>query len=266
MSGVKVTCGVPTIGRTETLAATLNSIAFQHQHVDELILLDESTVPVTENYAVNQVLDMMSMFGVRVVVLRERKRSGIGSARYRICSEARNPLVFQVDDDVVVHPSCLGHLIPLVDMACAWAVPTCLLIQPGLSTGFYIDTPVDRNDHRVLEWTSKYPWFVPYFRYTTSFVEKLPMAGTQAILLKASVVLEKCQGLKLLGNLPREDTYLTSMIGPGKFSSDALCVHYEHGSQVDRGQWLDSMFYRLHLAISKSPNKFVEFLGGADAQ
>ena len=260
----KITCGIPTIGRTETLAATLNSIAFQTFQIDELILLDESEKPVTESYAVSQALDYLSLLGVRVVVLRERRRLGIGPARFRLCSEARNWGLLQVDDDVVLHPRCLEELIPHVNFDCPWAVPTCLLVNPELATGMHLDEKVDRQDPRVLEWTTKYPWFIPYFRYRSSFCCDLAMAGTQAILLDAGAVIDRCRGLLTLGKLPREDSYLTSQLGTGKFVSDALCVHYEHASQVDRGNWKSSMFYRLHQAIQASPRTFINFIGGRD--
>jgi glycosyltransferase involved in cell wall biosynthesis len=257
-----VTCAIATIGREETLPAVLNSIAFQSYSISELILLDESARPVTENYAVNQALDYLSLLGIRVVVLRQRIKRGIGPARYLLCEEACCDLVLQVDDDVVLHPDCLHHLVTSRDPVLSWAVPTCQLVPAFLSLDGYLDQPVDSDDPRVTMWTDKYPWFVPYFQYTTPVVCELSSAGTQAILLDRHEVVERCSGLKELGRLPREDIYLTASLGPGTFVSPALCLHYEHPSQLDRDNWSKSMFYRLHTAIQESPEDFVDFLGG----
>jgi len=257
-----ITCAIPTIGRTETLPAVLNSIAFQTRRISELVLLDEALDPVTENYAVSQALDYLSLIGVRVVVLRERNRKGIGPARYRLCEEAKHDLVLQVDDDVVLAPKCVEYLLPYVEGAYSWAVPSCFLVSATISSEGYLSELVSSDDERVVSLIARYPWFAPYFRYTDDHVLRLSMAGTQAILLDKKEVIRKCSGLLQLGRLPREDIYLTSKLGCGMFISRASCLHYEHPSQKERGSWDREVFYRLHYAVNEMPENYASFMGG----
>ncbi len=260
----KVTVAIPTIGREEMLPAVLNSIALQTYPVDELIILDESAKPISENYAIRQALDLFSLQGSRVVLLRERRKKGIGHARYQLAEESRNGLILQVDDDVVLRPECLLKLVAALCVynggSCSWAVPECLLVPSDLVLDGYLDRVVSPDDPEVVKWTSKYPWFIPYYRYDREMLADIPCAGTQCILLRTNDVLENCDAITRLGRLPREDTVLTSLLGDGVFTSSAKCIHYEHPSQTDRSNWGTSMFYRLHEAALRDPSGFVKFL------
>ena len=251
-----VTVAIPTIGREETLPAVLNAIAFQSHPVDELIILDEAKKPIAENFAINQAMDLLSLQGTRVVLLRERRKNGIGNARYRLCGEARNNIVLQVDDDVVLRPDCLARLL-YSGSRVPWVVPTCVLVPGFFALDGYLDTVVDPDDPRVTKWTSKYPWFIPYYRYSVPVVRDIECAGTQCILLDRSSVLSLCEALQGMGRLPREDTYLTAKLGPGRFVSEAECLHYEHPNQTDRSNWGTAMFYRLHEMAMEDPDHFV---------
>jgi hypothetical protein len=79
-------------------------------------------------------------------------------------------------------------------------------------------------------------------------------------MVRKKEFLATCLGMKELGNLPREDTYMTTVMN-GMFTSKAQCLHYEHASQVDRGNWGKSMFYRIHEAIVRDPEAFLKFMG-----
>jgi len=168
-----------------------------------------------------------------------------------------------VDDDVVLRPSCLEHLFSgMSNSGLPWAVPYCFLVPAGLELDGYTDKPIDRNSPAVLAWTEKYPWFIPYFQYTKHIAEQIPTAGTQAILLLKNEFLDSCRDLIGYGKLPREDTYMTIQMGDGLFISQAECLHYEHPSQLTRGEWGSSMFYRLHEVIMKDPGGFMSLFGG----
>jgi hypothetical protein len=135
------------------------------------------------------------------------------------------------------------------------------LVSGDLDKDGYTDKVVSRDDPGVLKWVEKYPWFIPYFNYKTTFTEQLSVSGTQCILWNKQVLLEKGSKVKRLGALPREDTYLTKMTGPGLFVSDARCYHFESPLQVNRGQWDLSMFYRIHEVIMADPEGFVSLFG-----
>ena len=260
-----VSIGIPTIGREETLPMVLSAIGFQDYPVDEVILLDEGKKPITENFAIRQVMDFLSLKGIRVVYLRDRNGRGIGAARLRLAEEARNRAHLQVDDDVVMDPSCLRKMMEVYELySPSWVVPTCKLIPADFAPDGYIDRTVDPDEPEVRQWTEKYPWFVPYFVYDRVIDRSLVAAGTQCILFDKQVLYAFCSSARTLGNLPREDTYITTKSGPGRFISTALCFHYEHASQNGRANWSDSMFYRLHQAAIEDPDKFVDCLGKDD--
>jgi len=257
-----ITVAIPTIGRVETLPAVITSVCFQTYSVGEIIILDEAKTPIMESYAVNQALDVLSIRnGVEIKVIRSRRRGGIGAARLKLAEEALNDRIMMIDDDVVLNPACIEHLYnALQDYEVPWAVPTCFLVPANLELDGYIDTLVDAEDPKVVSWTEKYPWFVPYFRYLGSIERKIPVAGTQSIMLSKRELLSKAGDMWKLGNLPREDTYMTKKMGPGMFISRAECLHYEHPSQLDRGNWGKSTFYRLHEAIMTDPDGFLSMM------
>jgi GT2 family glycosyltransferase len=261
---MKVSVVIPTVGRVETLPTVLTALSFQTaaSEIGEVILLDEAKTPVMENYVVNQALDVLSLQGAEVKILRDRNLKGIGAARFRLVEEAKYPWVLMVDDDVVLNPSCLGHLIRGAESGdYFWSVPTCRLIPAGFTSDGYIDNEiVDPKDHRVTEFTSKYPWFIPYFRYPEGYCTELLYSGTQAILLQREKFMEVNSDLKELGRLPREDSVMTKRMGVGIFMGDAETLHYEHKSQLGRANWSSSVHYRLHEAAAHDPEAFVKLM------
>lgn len=255
----RVTAVIPTIGRVDTLPTTLTALAFQSHPIDEVILLDESKSSVMRTESVAVALDLLAVQGTRVKILRSRRRGGIGAARVQLIEESSNDLVLMVDDDVVPRPLCLERLVDAIkEKRCLWAVPTCFLVPANITSEGYIDTKVSREDPRVIEWIRRYPWFLPYFRYTESFVEDCTVAGTQTILLKQSA-LPLFEGMANLGNLPREDTYMTTAMGVGAFTSKTECVHYE--SSMDRGNWEAAMSTRIYQAVIKHPREWLSLMG-----
>lgn len=260
----KITAVIPTIGRVDTLPALLASLAFQTVPIAELIILDESKTPVSESHTVNQAMDVLSVQGTEVKVLRSRRRSGIGAARYKLASEASNELILMIDDDVVLRPDCLEGMVSAMMESkerVPWVVPVCFLVPAAMELDGYTDQKVSYEDPEVQRWIKKYPWFLPYFRYEEEFVEEVECSGTQAILIRKSVT-KKWAEVASLGNLPREDTYMTTISGPGLFTSVSECLHFEHKSQVDRGNWDRTLFYRAHEAVISDPKGFVKLMGG----
>ena len=254
-----ISVAIPTIGRVETLPTVLTALSFQTHPIKEVIIYDESPTPIMESYVVNQALDVLSLQGVGTKVVRNRLLKGIGAARYAMAEEAKCPYVLMVDDDVVLLPDCLEQLVGYVDNP--WVVPTCRLIPAGFTSDGYIDSEiVEPDDPRVVEFTSKYPWFIPYFRYPKSYCCKLDYSGTQSILLNRDKFLEVNFGLADLGRLPREDSVMTKRMGPGLFVAAAETLHYEHNSQVGRSNWSRSVHFRLHQAAAHDPEGFVKLM------
>lgn len=254
---MKITAVIPTVGRPEILNSVIFSI-FQQNFVDEFILLDESDIPTYRQYQVEQAIDLLSRKGVKIKIIRERNKKGIGSARVRLVEESSNDFVLMVDDDVVLGKDCVSFLAYGMDISNTWSVPSCILVSKVYPDG-YIDKVVKREDPIVEQWVNKYPWYLPWFEYDRHFVEKLSVAGTQAILLNKSVFLDKARDIEKFGNLPREDTYMTVKMGQGVFVSSAKCYHFVCPSQQER-MWDNNMYYRIHTKIIENPDRFKDFI------
>lgn len=254
---MKVTAAIPTIGRPEMLNSVLFSIG-QQSDIDEFILLDESDISVCEQYQVSQALDLLSRKGIKVKILRERKRKGIGNARVRLAEESSNDWVLMVDDDVVMDWNCCSLLASEAEKSGTWAVPSCILVSKIYPDG-YLDSPVDRDDPFVKMWVRKFPISLMWHEYKTSFTEKVRMSGTQCILFNREKLLEKASGMRMFGGIPREDAYMTVRMGEGVFVSQAKCYHFVSPRDQERS-WNDSMFYRLHDRILSNPEGFREFI------
>lgn len=262
-----ITVGIPTIGRVETLPTVLFSILQQKEvTISEVILLDEADGVTLAHYPVAQMLDLLSLKGVKVKIIRNRNRIGIGSARVWLAEETKTELLLMVDDDVVLRDDLTRKLgMPLINSnKYQWSVGTCLLVNKALGADMYIDSVIERKDPRIKEFTEKYPWFIPYFRYSEEFVEEIVASGTQAIMFKnARDILAHRDTLEKLGTLPREDTILTRLMGPGLFISGTECYHIE--DLVQKRDWSSSMFYKLHLAAIRCPKEFADLIGGLNA-
>lgn len=251
---------IPTVGRVETLPTVLYSLLGQ-ESLKEVLILDEADISICTNYVVSQVLDLLSLYGVDIRVIRNRRRAGIGAARVLLAEEAKCSRLVMVDDDVALGYGCLRILNYHLREGAAWVVPSCILVQAGIGMDGYIDRVVSVDDPEVAKWVAKYPWFAPYYRYDRAHVAELQCAGTQCIGIGRTAVLEVKEQLVKLGKLPREDTVLTSLTGPGIFDSGGLCYHFVHRSQLERSAWGDGMFYRLHEIAKDFPQEFSSMMG-----
>jgi len=255
---------IPTVGRTETLPTVLFSLLGQ-EGVKEILILDDSAVPVCENFVVNQAIDLLSIYGVDSKIIRRRRREGIGPSRVYLVEQAECDHIVMIDDDVVLGQGCIKVLRTHLSDGAPWVVPTCLLVPAGFEMDGYTDQIVDPNDPAVLEWTEQYPWFVPYFRYREDYVVKdLKCSGTQCIGITKASMEKAASALSRMKKLPREDTVMTAMSGPGTFDAGAICYHFEHKSQVTRGDWGRQMYYRLHEVAMGTPFNFVDMMGYQD--
>lgn len=257
----KVSVCIPTVGRTETLPTVLFSLLGQ-EGIKEVLILDDSAVPVCENFVVNQAIDLLSIYGVDSKIIRRRRRTGIGPSRVYLSEQAECDHIVMIDDDVVLGSGCIRVLRYHLSNGAPWVVPTCLLVPAGFEMDGYTDQIVDPNDPVVLEWTEQYPWFVPYFRYREDYViTDLKCSGTQCIGITKASVKKAASALSRMKKLPREDTVMTSASGPGTFDAGAICYHFEHKSQVTRGDWGRQMYYRLHEVAMRTPFNFVDMMG-----
>lgn len=258
-----ISVGVPTIGRVEVLNSVLVGVLNQGM-ADELILYDEADVPVTDSYQVNQALDALSLSGTKVKIIRNRRRQGIGAARYHIAEEAKNEYLCMVDDDVVMEPGCLKAMFEVMTQHRKfWSVPYCLMV-PKVGYDGYRDDVVENNDPDVLRWLEKYDWFYPYFDFFEPVEKEISASGTQCILVNREVMLTRTKALLDFGSIPREDTFMTRKMGSGIYTNKARCIHFSHESQEGRF-WSKSMFYRLHEAAIRDPDAFAEVLKKCDS-
>lgn len=99
---------MPTIGRPDSLRALLDSLAAQTRRVDEVIVADASNDRETQTLVANSKFDL----AVKHITVQPPN-----AARQRTAAieKARGEYLLFLDDDVVLEPDCVDHLLALLD-------------------------------------------------------------------------------------------------------------------------------------------------------
>ena len=107
---MKISAIVPTIGRPESLRALLDSLAAQTYQVDEVIVADGSvddfTQIIVSNFALKSALIVNRVAVHPPNAVRQRKAA---------IEVARGDLLLFLDDDVVLEPDCIEHLLSVLE-------------------------------------------------------------------------------------------------------------------------------------------------------
>ena len=110
MGSGSITAIVPTIGRPESLARLLESLAAQTRKPDEVIVADAST-----NADVANVVGRADWRGrgLQVTRVEARPPNAVGQ-RMKAIAAATGDSLLLLDDDVVLDPECVEHLAALL--------------------------------------------------------------------------------------------------------------------------------------------------------
>jgi GT2 family glycosyltransferase len=108
---VPVSAIIPTRNRAETLTCFLNSLASQDPLPAEIVICDASDddTTLTRAVAMQTAWAQTSAANVRWTVQRATQ-VGLAPQRNQAVAAAHEPLVWFLDDDIVLEPGCLHHL------------------------------------------------------------------------------------------------------------------------------------------------------------
>lgn len=113
---MRVTCGIPTKGRYELLAQTLQSVIYQTRKPDQVIIVDDSDQPriLTDNNPENKPLQnlfmLMNYYGIEWEVVFGR-RLGQHHSHQVVQEKAKGKIIWRIDDDEVAEPNVLEGLL-----------------------------------------------------------------------------------------------------------------------------------------------------------
>src|SRR5438105_829056 len=109
---MKITVGIPTKSRYESLAQTVQSVVFQtHQELDIIIVDDsDSTVDLRTIPAFQNLFMLMNERKIGWKVIYGQKRGQHISHQF-IQNEAQTDWIWRIDDDEVAQPDVLSKLI-----------------------------------------------------------------------------------------------------------------------------------------------------------
>lgn len=107
----RVTIGIPTKDRGIELALLLQSLLNQsYQEFDVIIYDDCFSDVLTSNSTIKSLIKLLKSSGHSIKIVKG-KRKGPQYGSQKILDEAKTELIFRVDDDVSLQPSCLEELV-----------------------------------------------------------------------------------------------------------------------------------------------------------
>jgi len=137
---VPVSAILPTRNRTPILARFLESLAAQDTLPQEIVICDASDDASTQDLVRECIPQWHQRFGsgVRWQYL-PATRIGLAPQRNQAVAAATQPLVWFLDDDILLEPGCLKHLFVAIDADAAVGGVTATLINepyhpPGVCT------------------------------------------------------------------------------------------------------------------------------------
>lgn len=102
---------VPTIGRADSLRALLESLAAQTRRIDEVIVADASSDPETAKVLSDPIWHEIGLVVKRIAV----HPPNAVQQRMAAIEIARGESLLILDDDVVLEPDCVQHLLALLE-------------------------------------------------------------------------------------------------------------------------------------------------------
>lgn len=128
---------IPTYNRHCALAITLTSLVAQSFPNFSVIISDQSdTIPVSENEAIQSVINVLRFHNQPVTVLRNFPRRGMAHQRQFLLDQAHAPYVLFLDDDVIMEAYVLENMVNAI------VQEQCGFVGSALAGLTYID------DHR----------------------------------------------------------------------------------------------------------------------
>ena len=124
----KITVGIPTKNRYESLSHTLISIALQTLKPEEIIIVDDSDSPqdLRKNLQYTYIFKLLDEKGIKWKVLFGKKL-GQHHSHQLIQEEAEGNLIFRIDDDCIAESDTLQRLYESMDEKVGAVAPLVLM-------------------------------------------------------------------------------------------------------------------------------------------
>lgn len=107
---------IPTFNRADALAVTLTSLYYQHATDFDVVIADQSDVPVCERHSpVRTAVRLLQLRGVDVAVHRNLPRRGMAQQRQFLLDHSGSRYSLFIDDDLVLEPYVIGMLSKVLD-------------------------------------------------------------------------------------------------------------------------------------------------------
>lgn len=125
---VKITVGIPTKNRYDSLSHTLLSIAFQTYTPIEVIIVDDTPEPInlTTLPLYEYVFKLLDEKKIEWKVIFGKKQGQHHSHQF-IQEVAKGDLIFRIDDDEIAQPDVLEKLVPMMTKGVG-AVAPCVML------------------------------------------------------------------------------------------------------------------------------------------
>jgi len=258
---------IPTYQRCDEIGLCLQALAFQRVLPDRITILDSGDKPITSNYVVRMILDILSEKHVEVVYLRENRRVPIVAARRRLLEKVTQDFMF-VDDDALLEPDYIEKVKSSLKFRLQ--VDNSLV---GFSSGLFLlpnneigkpDFSVEFMDDSILIDVNQYQY--AFFRYEEFKFIEVDYGGVSGVLFRFEAKDGMIVSLENLpDDSPLEDFILTKAAGRGILRTDAIAWHLMNPSQ--HRDWNYALENILRRNFEKYPDKVVNFLReGAENQ
>lgn len=148
----KITVGIPTKNRYESLSHTLISIAFQTLKPEEIIIVDDSDTPkdLRENPQYVYIFKLLEEKGIKWKVLFGKKL-GQHHSHQLIQEEAIGNLIFRIDDDCVAEPDTLQRLYESMEEKTG-AVAPLVLMPPAQRSKMVGSNKISNLEEPNIQW------------------------------------------------------------------------------------------------------------------
>jgi len=250
---------IPTYQRCEVIGLCLQALAFQTYLPDRITILDSGESPITSNYTVRMVFDILSEKHVEVVYLRENKKVSIVAVRRRLLEKVTQDFMF-VDDDAILEPDYVNKMVtglrlclsegnsPVNFSGGSFLLPNNEINKPDFSTELFEAPPNNVSQYQYA-----------FFRYKEPQFIEIDYGGVSGVLFRFEA---KDRLIKSLENLPNdaplEDFILTKAAGRGILRTDAIAWHLFNLEQ--KRNWSYALENILRRNFEQHPEKIVNFL------
>jgi len=250
---------VPTI-RTDTIALCLQALAYQTELPDRITILDSGEKPITSNFTVRMVFDILSEKHVEIVYFRENKRNSIVAARRKLLEKVTQDFMF-VDDDALLEPDYIDKVrhslgfrlkadqsLP-VNFSCGlFLLPNNEIGKPDFSTTLHKNPPDDVSQYQYA-----------FFRYDHPQFIEIDYGGASGVAFRYGVENRLLVALKdLPDDAPLEDFILSKAAGRGILRTDAIAWHLFNPEQ--KRDWNYALENILRRNFEQFPEKVIDFL------